>query len=252
MRIHRIMGVVCAAAVLVTGGMAMSAQAASYLKSYTHTDAFEMQGQRQPPQTDTSETWLAGNRAALVSAGGQSFVLRADEGKMYFIDRPSKTYTELSLDMFSGFGDDSADESADDAGPHDIFRDMKLTVTPTEETAKIAGFNTTKYMVELTMPMGSTESETWVTKDIDVNYDVYRAISNAAMAQIPGFKKIIKEMEKIDGVTVKNVTTANIGGSSVQTTTEVLEYAEKPAPDSLFIIPDGYTERSMAAGSVGP
>ena len=80
---------------------------------------------------------------------------------------------------------------------------------------------------------------------------MFQAVSSGMMARMPGFDKILEEMKQIKGIPVKSVATASIMGSEAVTTTELIEYAEKDAPDGIFDVPEGYKKVEMGMGMGG-
>ena len=124
----------------------------------------------------------------------------------------------------------------------------KVTVTPTDVTEKIGDWDTKKYNVEMTIMMMNSKQDVWATEDINIDFDLYAAVSNGPMAQIPGFDKIMEEMKKVKGLPVKTVTTTNAMGGEVVTTTTLLEHADKEAPAGIYDIPEGYKEVQLQMG----
>lgn len=241
---------------VVVALLALSAPTAAdtFIKQSAHTDAFAVMGQEQPAKDDTTITWLAEDKAYMLSGDNKAFILRADKGIMYFIDHAAQTYSEMPLEALgdvkkmAGIEDD--EEAAQAAEmmqglASGMMASMKVTVTPTDEEKKVGDWNTKKYVVEMKMPMGSLTSEIWASKDIKLDYDLFRTISNSFMAMMPGFQNTLKEMEKIEGVSVLSVTETNMMGARVKSTTELLECSEKEAPDGTFDLPEGYKKVDM-------
>jgi hypothetical protein len=88
-------------------------------------------------------------------------------------------------------------------------------------------------------------SEIWATGDIRVDFNLYRKISNAMMAGMPGMQESLKEMEKIKGVMVYSESTGSAMGADVKSTDELLEIAEKTAPAGAYEIPKGYAKAKV-------
>ncbi|HUV31414.1 MAG TPA: hypothetical protein VMY05_10035 [Acidobacteriota bacterium] len=234
-------------------GLTASSYADTYIKHVTHTDSFEAMGQVQPARDDTSECWVTDGRACIINADSASFVMIADKNIMYMIDHYEKTYSEMPLDAvgdikkMAGLEDD--EEGAEYAemmqGMMGGMMAMTVSVTPTEEKKKIDKWTATKYIVDMTMPMGSSKSEVWATEDIDVDYDVLRTISYAMMSYVPGFAEAMKEMAKVKGVALLSVGEASMMGAAVKTLTKLVEIADKPAPAGTFSVPEGYEKIEM-------
>lgn len=223
------------------------------IKQVTHTDAFKVMGQVQPAEDDTSTMWMTKDKACMIGEDNKSSILRADKGIMYFVDHESKTYMEMPIEALgdikkmAGLEDDEEAAQAAEMmqGLMAGMMTMEIKVTPTDEKKKIKDWSAKKYIVEVKMPMGSTKSEVWASEDIKIDYDMFYTLSNAFMAQMPGFQKAMEEMKKVKGVTVLSVGEAQVMGTSVKTTTTLLEHSSKSAPAGIFDIPKDYKKEEM-------
>ena len=225
----------------------------TFIKQVTHTDAFEVMGQKQPAEDDTCTIWLAKDKAYMTGEDNKVSILRADKGVMYFVDHEKKAYAEMPIEdvgdikKMAGLEDDEEAAQAAEMmqGLVAGMMSMKVTVTPTDEKKEIKGWSAKKYLVEIKMPMGSTKSEVWATEDIKIDYDIYRAVSNASVAQMPGFQEALEELKKVEGMTVLSVDEAQVMGTSVKTTTALLECSSKSAPSGIFDVPKDYRKEEM-------
>jgi len=254
MKTTRLM-VALAACILV--GSSATVQGADYLQSVTSVDAFEIQGMAQPARTDTVETWMTDDMAAMKTGDGFVYILRADLNVMYFIDHSQKAYMEVPIDFLSKLDDYVAGAVVEDttaaalSAMESFFAGVQITVTPEDSTKKISQWNTRKYVSTMTTPMGNTVTESWLTTDVDINLDLYRSITNVAMAAIPGFEKLLAEMKKLEGIPVVSLTTMEIAGTQVSTTTDLLASRTEDAPAGIFDVPEGYTKQADQPGMMG-
>ena len=114
--------------------------------------------------------------------------------------------------------------------------ERKPKVTKTSETAKILGYNCTKYIIENTTPDGKTViTNYWATteiKDIDL-----KALAKQQMNKEQSFI-----YEDVEGVPLKiEVTMPQMGIMSMQAT----ELKKESIPASTFVLPAGYTESKI-------
>jgi len=259
MRFNNITRVVTALVIIVAFGIGGQALADSYFKQVTHVDAFEMMGQKTPEKNDTTTMWLTEGKACSLTGNESAIIFDGDKGVMYMIDHEKKEYVVVPMDLFGGGeGGDEAESQSDEmkqmmAMAQAMMGSIEITVTPTDETKKIGDWDCRKYNVDLSMAMMKSKQELWATEDIQVDYSMFQAVSGGMMAQMPGYEKVIEAMKQIKGVPVKTVATASIMGSEAVTTTELIEYAEKDAPEGVFDIPEGYkkVEAGMGMGMGG-
>lgn len=235
--------------------LAAPAFADMMIKNHTHTDAFEMMGQKQPAKDDTTIVWIGDGVARYDMSDTASFIMNQADETIYAINHKKKTYTEIKM------GENAMpdmDEMTKDMDPEQAammkkmmgekmggMMQMDVTVTPTEETKKIKDWNTTKYVVEIQSAAGPIVSDNWTTEDIDIDYGLFNAVSMAFMSSMPGYEKIAAEMQKMKGVPVYSETTAKMMGSEIHTNTTLLEYMSADPPEGAYGIPKGYKKVKM-------
>lgn len=233
---------VLTAAVLVLAPLCAGADV--FMKEKIQTEGMKIMGQAQPPQEKVSTTWISQDKMRK-DEGEVSTIARMVDGRMkiYHLNHPEKTYTELSFD--SG---DLRDMTAS------MAEGMKLKVTPTGETRTIGTWKCRKYLQEMDMGMMPMHSEVWASEDITIPYqDFFDRMTLTMMAQQPGtqvsMQAVQEEMQKIKGVPVLTVTTTTImKGMNMKTSRELLEIKEGKAPEGSFEIPPGYARQEMPKG----
>lgn len=229
------------------------------IKQVTSADAFEMMGQKVPARTDTSTTWLTTGMSRMDQGDTATVIMLMEENLVYMIDHNKKSYVEMPLDALGDvekmMGIDENDE--EDKAQLEMMKgmmsmmQMKVTVKPTEETQKIKDWNCTKYLVSTKMGMGSVESEIWATEDPKIDFEMFLEISQSFKAMFPGFKEVLEEMKKIKGIAVMTDATVDMMGAKVHSTTEVIEIAEKSAPEGTYEVPKGYEKTEGVPGMPG-
>jgi len=226
----------------------------TFIKTAFHTDAMKMGPQTTPAVDDTSITWMGDNLAVMSKNEASSIVINGETGLIYMIDHEDKSYTEMPMDdlgdiekMMAGSGADEAEAAMYGKQLKSMMAAMKMeaTVTPTEETKEIRGWNCKKYVVEIKMGMGGMTNNTWVTKDVEIDYAMFSRLMSAPMTQMPGFQELMTEMERMDGIPVLVEGSMNMMGSQVKSKQEVLEIETKDAPDGTYDIPENYKKTTF-------
>jgi hypothetical protein len=232
------------------------AHADLYMKQTKHTDAFTVMGQTQPEKNETVVYWFGKDRVRMDSGDTQSTIVLLDKKVMYVLDHEKKTYAEVPVDFQKAFDAAAGEAEGEEAEKakeayqkmtESMLMGMEVKVTDSGESKKIKEWDCRKYVVDLTMPMGKSQSELWATENSKVDPKAYWTAANAMMAAQPGFEKILEEMKKVKGVVVYNITTADVMGAKVKTTEEMVEITEKAAPAGAFDVPKEYkkTESMM-------
>jgi hypothetical protein len=223
-----------------------SGQADTFMKQVNNTDAVEMMGQKQPARSDTSTAWYTTDKACMIDSKGNTVVYRADEGVMYLIDHNKKTYAEVPLTWLSDAAAEAKDSAAaETAGPMGGMMKFEVSVTPTEETKQIKDWDTRKYTIEVDMGVGKVTTDTWTTSDIEIDASAFMAMNNAQMAIFEDFAEGMEQMTKVEGVPVSSSTEVMMMGSKMTSSTELLEVADKEAPDGIYDVPEGYEKTDV-------
>jgi hypothetical protein len=228
-----------------------------YMKQKTHTGSFTMMGQTQPEKDEIMVFWLGENNVRTDQETAKtSVILKSDKKLLYMLDHNKMQYSEMPLDFDKMFEEAAAAEGGDDPEKAEAMKkmpgfmknmmkgvmgNMSAKVTDTGETKKIGSWNCRKYLIEMDMGMGGkTNSESWATEDLKIDYTKAFTAANAMMASMPGFEKIIQEMKKVKGVVVLQTAKVTMMGAEVTSTTELIEATEKDAPAGNYDVPAGY------------
>ena len=243
-------------ALLVALVAGVSVQAAVYMKQVTHTDAVQMMGQTQPESYDTAVMWYEGETARSDVDDSLTVLVFLNDQRIALLNNARKTYMYIPMnldELVDMAPDDDAEDGADAAATKDqvkemmnqVMGSMKVNVTKTDETKKIADWDTRKYDVEMSIMGMPMNQEMWTTEDIEIDERLYQAANGAMLSMMPGMEDVMTEMMKVKGVPVYSVMTANMMGASIKSTTELLEYKEADLPKGSFEIPSDYTEVDM-------
>jgi len=241
---------------LILLALPVLANADTMLKQVAKTDAFEMMGQQMEATNDTSVTWIGKGRARTDLGDSASVIMLVDKNAMYMINHMDKTYYEMPLDALGDIskmmGVDSTDEEAAAMAEamKGMMAQMKITakVEPTDETKKIKDWDTKKYIIDMNMGMMKMTTQIWATDEIKVDFDMFYKMTNAMMAQFPGFAEAMEEMKKIKGVGVESDITIDMMGNEVKASNEMLEVKEGEPPAGTYQVPEGYTKLSGMPG----
>ncbi len=108
--------------------LALPAVADIYIKQISHTDAFAMMGQEQPARDDTIHMWMGKDKMA-VEMPQMKVAIDLAGNVMYWISHQDKSYVEMTLPLDI--------EQYFPAQMTQLMKNVKVTVTPTEEKQKM-------------------------------------------------------------------------------------------------------------------
>lgn len=229
------------------------AQADIFMQEKHHTDAFQMMGQAQPAKDTLQSIWITKDCMRNDSADS-SVLVRLDKQRIYLIDHVQKTYGELPLNFekaMQEMGVAKMPKEQQQAMAQMMKQMMKvsITVTETPEQKKIKTWNCRKYIQKMNTAMGPVTTEVWATQDLKTDYDLFAKYQAVMMSLQPGLRdalsQVMKEARKIKGVTVQTKTTSTMMGTTMKSSTELMEYKEGKAPATINGIPAGYKKQSM-------
>jgi len=204
------------------------------IKQKTHMDGFEMMGQKQPATDEETENWIGKNKM-LTHQRDKTYIIRADQKKMYIVMKKSKSYIEVDLPF-----DVSALMPPEAAQMMGMMK-MTLTVTPTTNTKKINKWNCTEYKVEMKMMMGTINMSMWSTSE--VGFDLKAYMDMYVNVSKMGFIENIDEFKKIKGYPIQTDISMNMMGTTIKGYTTVIDISEKTAPAGTYSPPTGYEKK---------
>jgi hypothetical protein len=206
----------------------------------SHTDAFQVAGQKQPEKDSQVKIWVSGDKMRRDDED-QSMILRLDRNRLYMVNHETKTYSEIPVPIDIRKMMPKGSEAMADQ----IANGMKLTVqvTPKAETRKVNQWNAKRYDVAIQSAMGMKISSTlWVSKEIDGYLPLNRLSATLASLQ-PGSAAWVKELEKIEGYPVLQESSVDALGAKFGTREELLAVETRDAPAGAFEPPAGYTAK---------
>jgi hypothetical protein len=238
----------------VTAALAIPvlASADMCLKQKHHTDAFTMMGRSQPAKDYTGTMWVTADKARS-DMDDKSTIVRLDRNVMIILDHAKKKYMEIPLNFAEAAAKQAQKEGASEEEmaklPESMRNLMKgamkmdVSVTETNDTKTINGWNCRKYIQKIGGMM-SVESEVWASTDVKMDAKLLARFSAAFMAMNPALKGALgdlqKQMEKIKGVAVLTSTESTIMNTKMKSSVELIEAKEGSAPAGIFEAPADY------------
>lgn len=225
--------------------LAATASADVFYMMKSTTGEYEMNGQKMPATEMVSTGWIGENNAFL-DMDSVAVLLDGEKAIVYMLDRKSKTYYEIKLGDMStmmesmGVEMDESQRTMMEQMMQSMMAKMKFSVTPTGEEKKIGDYNCKKYQMKVGMMGMETVSDIWATEDIKVDIEKFYKLSFAATAPFLGMEKVMEEAKKIKGFPVLSITKSQMMGGQMESTSELIEYAEKDAPEGTYTIPADY------------
>jgi hypothetical protein len=228
-------------ALVLLGGA--SGQADTLLTYHVHTDPTTV-GSTQWKATDQTGTVWVGKGMIHRDEVGVALILRLDRKKFYAIDTKRKTFAAFGLPVdIAADGSPQARLMLEQLG--DQLR-LKIQVKPTGETRKIGRWNARRYDVTMKNDANFEVTQVvWATKDIPVDFSVWREFTVSAQALIPGGGDMASELAKIEGVPVLIDAKMSRGDSTLNRREELVGVETKPAPAGIYDLPAGLKEEKF-------
>lgn len=219
-----------------------------YIKTKTHTDAFEMMGKKQPAKDQVSEQWLGDNKFAQISEN-QTMVVDLSQNVIYVIYPDRKSYVEAKLPL------DLSKLLPEQAAAMMKMMKMTVTVNPTGESKKVGNWNCKGYDIDMNMQMMKMKIKSWVTKEVPFDWKAFGEKVFPLVMKLSGNmgldENAIKEFKKLEGFQVAMEMNMNLMGQDLKTTSQVMEISKKPAPAGIYSVPQGYTKQDKLTNKMG-
>ncbi len=217
--------------------LSAAAGADTLLTLRSHTDGFEVMGQKQEAKDTQVKMWVGQDRLRR-DEDEQSMILRLDRNKLYILNHPAKTYSEVALPVDLRKLMPPGNEALADQ----VANGMKLDVQvkPGTETRKVGTWTGRRVDVAIRSAMGmKIDTILWVSQDVGA----YKALNRlgAAIASLqPGATAWAKQLEQIDGFPVRQESTVDALGAKFKTWEELVSVEAKDAAAGLYEPPAGY------------
>ncbi|MBN1272372.1 MAG: DUF4412 domain-containing protein [Candidatus Aminicenantes bacterium] len=211
-----------------------------YIKQKTHTDPVSMMGQAQPAKDDIQETWIGKNRYAMHGPENSS-IIDLDKKILYFVNHQNKTYIPMTLPV--NLDDYMPEQMA--AMMSSMMGSIKVKVTPLGQKKTIGRWSAEGYNVDMDVMMMKMKMTVWATKDVPFDWKDFNQnmMANMLKTQMRLSDEAAQEFMKINGYNIASETKMEMMGSTIRTTTEVVEISEKSAGAGIFQPPADYTKQ---------
>lgn len=207
-----------------------------------HQDAFSMMGQSQPATDEEHTTWIGDGRMRM-DQGSTSFIVSLADNKVVLVNHDNQSYSEIDLPidleslMPPGMGEQMK-----------AMMNFDVTVTPTDETKTVGGWEARRYDMSLSSAMVNMEQVLWAAKDTPVDVSAYVELYGNVVSLQPGMESMMSEMKKIDGFVVSQESTAKMpmmGDAAIGSKDAVTSIEEVEAPAGTYEPPAGYARKDF-------
>jgi len=204
----------------------------------------------QPPRTVKSTVYMSHNAMKRVGSDGNESIVRFDQGKIITINRPAKTYSEVTTAELQKMMDEGAAAMTKNKEQMEMVRKMMgqisdtITVTKEGPGEKIAGFDTVKYRIT-----GMMELEIWAAPDVKIPPLYFDSLKMQTPPNpIIDMRKLFDEFKKIDGLSLKTIMTFRMMNNEMKSTTVVDSIEKAPLDAALFEPPAGFKKVAANLG----
>ncbi len=195
-------------------------------------------------RTMTSTNYFSRSFMKRVAPDGNDTLINLGEGKIITIDNKNKTYSVVTVKELNDMLEKVTAATSENKAQMEAMRKMmgqmsdSWTVTKLGPGETIAGYKTEKYSLK-----GMMDMEMWVAPDLKVPPVYYDALKMRVRGN-PMFdmSKMYDEFKKINGMTLKTVSTMNMMNMAIKTETVVTSVSKTPIPASVFEIPAGFKQ----------
>jgi hypothetical protein len=235
--LSRLAALAVVACLLVPAALA----ADTHIVKRTTADATQAMGRTLPASDDTQDIWFTDDRMAM-KAGDLTMILRMDQKKLYMVQHGQKVIFEMAVpfDMMSTMPPQMAEMMKQQA-------QVDITVTPTEETKEIKGYQARRYDVTIKNPMVTMDQVVWASTDVPVDVEKLKTMTTELTAGLqPNARKIQEKMGEIEGMAVMTETTMNMMGNERKVKEVLVSIETAEAPEGIYEPPADYETREFS------
>jgi hypothetical protein len=191
------------------------------------------------------ETQYAHDALLVIDATDTRTIVDVDARTMKVADKRTRTWFELTFDDLRRQAD-AVQRRARAMPPKErkmldelLGGNGAVTLEPTGRKAKIAGFQAT----EQALKGGPFAGSIWATDAVAVPEGVrrWRELSADSTSAAGPARPLTQALAQVRGLPLRTSMTANIGGTTFATSTEVLEVRKSTIPRDVLQVPAGFT-----------
>jgi len=117
---------------------------------------------------------------------------------------------------------------------------VAVSVTDTGEEVEIDGYRCRRWIVEQRQGKHTTTTETWLTRDIAVDWNLLHRISRPTLAALEGGRQALAELSRLEGFPVRSASVMEVMNRPGKATTRLLAVETEMVPPEHFLPPAGY------------
>lgn len=201
-------------------------------------EPFTMMGQSQERLEETVTTWI-GDGTLRRDEGGATFIVDAKANKLYILDNTARTTSPVDLPI-----DIASFVPAEMLPMVEQMRaamQLEATVTPSTETATIAGHTAKRVDILVTGANGmKTELAMWLTTDLGIDQKLFQLAARAMASLQPAGDAIVDKILALDGYPIRTTTKATMMGTTIQTSEELVTVETKKPAAGWYTPPADY------------
>jgi len=191
------------------------------------------------------ETQYAHGTLLVIDAPDSRTIVDVDARTMRVADKQRRTWFEITFDDLRRQAD-AVERRAGAMPPKErkmldelIGGNGTVTLVPTGRKETIAGFPAT----EQALKGGPFAGSIWATEAVAVPEGVrrWRELSADSTSAAGPARPLTQALAQVRGLPLRTSMTANVGGSTFATSTEVLEVRKTPIPREVLQVPPGFT-----------
>jgi hypothetical protein len=194
---------------------------------------------------DTTVIWIGHGRARAISSRGDLLYDKRTD-TLYGIDNVDSVVVSMAASDFARIR--RSLEPGPDATPEEQRRitalrqleDVRVSVRPTPLQVQLGDYDCRKYVVDMVIGPVVSHSEYWVTQDIHIDAELFRALTQTTLIGLPGATAALAELDKIEGLPVLTTGVVEVNGSVSHTTSRLVDVHYGDVPDELLELPPGY------------
>ncbi len=211
------------------------------IKQTSHTDGYYFGGISTPAEDEEAEIWTCSDKMAILSEG-RSVIMDAADSLIHFVNHDDSTFVEIAMPMD---WTQVVDEQL--LGRLNMLK-RQGEVKATGETKKIGewecnGYDVVTYIPYKGIRYEERETTAWAATDVPVDLEAYKDMV-AELWTLRNYSDELKEeMRKIEGVEIASEGTLYMEGFGVDISEKVTEMSETEAPQGVYSVPRGYSEK---------
>lgn len=221
--------------------VSITCNASIYVKGNLHFDSYYSFGTINSEFDEVNQWWFDKGKVSFITPEWR-LTLDKQKQRILAVNRREKKYTEISLPVKKS--------SHLDQSLIDLIKDYHLDGTLTAMKEKVTlhgkecdGYKVSEWFIFQKERFYDRDRIIRITDDVPFDWRLLEELHQWIYSYFNPQKNYLSQLKKLKGFVLESQNVQINGGKKINWSFKIMEISTKPAPDKIFMIPEGYKKK---------